>query len=70
MRVAIVGAGISGLGAARVLAEEGHDMSPYRKSGRLAELLGAYTMADYDGLIDDYKARPSRPPRLPAEAIN
>jgi dimethylaniline monooxygenase (N-oxide forming) len=42
-------------------------LSPFRKRNPLAEVLGAYTAADYDGLFDEYEAsratasRPRRP---------
>lgn len=38
-------------------------LSPWRKHNPVAELLGAYTAADYDGLFDEYQAARARGPR-------
>lgn len=38
-------------------------LSPYRKHDPLAELVGAYTAADYDGLFDEYERSRAGAPR-------
>jgi hypothetical protein len=42
-------------------------LSPYRKGNPLAELVGPYTAADYDGIFDEYEASrtASSQPRRP-----